>query len=428
MRGAILAIGDELTNGVTADTNSAWLAARLAERGIAVGEMRIAPDDRIRIAQAIAELTQSCNLLVITGGLGPTPDDLTREALGDVVAPGEALEVDERALGVIREFFGRAGRNMPPSNARQAERPRGARLLPNEVGTAPGLEVEWRSCRIVSMPGVPHEMKPMFERFASESLPGISRRVRAVHTFGIGESDLASRLGDLLGRDRTPVLGTAAGHGGVSVRAYGVAESDVGVERAFTEVERVAGAYAYGRDGMTLAMSLGQLLQSRNLTLALAESCTGGLLGGLLTEGAGSSAWLRGGWITYSDELKSAELRIAPETIARHGAVSRVVAVAMAEGALRRAAADIALAVTGIAGPSGGIPQKPVGTVYIACSLREGKSARTSVRHFQYMGERHEVRVRAAQSAMQMARFSLLGPAAESLPLLREFVSTGAPK
>lgn len=419
MKAAILAVGDELTSGLTADTNSAWLAARLRTCGCAVLEMRAVPDDRASIARAVADLAACHNLLCITGGLGPTPDDLTRDALGDVVRPGEELETDAGALAEIAGWFEKGGRAMPAMNARQAQRPRGASMLANDRGTAPGIELSWNRCLIIAMPGVPAEMKPMFERFAKRRLHGDPLVVRSVHTFGIGESDLAARLGDLLARGRSPQLGTAAGGGVVSVRGYATAAQAADLEQLLAEVERGAGPYVFGRDDATLAGSLAELLVKSNRRLATAESCTGGLLGALLTEVEGSSRWYVGGWITYSNAMKKSDLDVPRELIDRRGAVSPEVAAAMAFGALHRSGADIALAVTGIAGPTGGRPDKPAGSVFISCAQRREKHTEARTRHFRFVGEREAVRRWAALTALQIARLTLLGfePAT---PLLRE--------
>jgi len=422
MKAAILAIGDELTSGLTTDTNSPWLAMRLREHGVTAGEIRVVSDDRPIIARAISDLARERELLCITGGLGPTPDDLTRDALGDVVTPGIPLEIDAEALTAIERWFGRSGRVMPAMNARQAERPRGAAMLPNDRGTAPGIELVWHGCRVIAMPGVPAEMKPMFERSVQRSVQGEALLLQSVHTFGMGESDLATLLGDLLARGRSPQLGTGAGGGIVSVRAYGEEAQQTEIERTLKEVERRAWPYAFGRDDATLASSLATILLERGQSLATAESCTGGLLGAMLTEVPGSSRWYAGGWITYSNALKERELAISTELLEHAGAVSSEVANAMGEGALRTSSADLSLSITGIAGPDGGTDRKPVGTVFIACSRRQGDRIETRTRQFLFIGERDEIRHRSAQTAVQIARFTLLG-VDPAIPLLREVVN-----
>ncbi len=433
MNAAILSIGDELVTGLTVDTNSSWLAGRLIARGLTVVETRSVPDDRARIAQAIRELGVRVGALVITGGLGPTPDDLTREALGDVLTPGEPLERDEAAERLIERWFARTGRAMPESNRRQAQRPRGAVMIPNAHGTAPGIAAAWGEggCRILVMPGVPREMKPMFEENADACLPRDDRQVtviRSIHTCGLGESDLAQRLGSILSRDRQPQVGTAAGGSMVSVRIYArgpAAQAARDAEQTRREVEPILSPYAYGCDGESLPAALLRELAHRGLTIATAESCTGGLAGQLITSAPGSSAWYRGGWVTYSNDLKVACLDVPMAMIRAHGAVSEPVACAMAGGALRRAQSNLAVSITGVAGPDGGTEAKPVGTVWIGCGRTSGDAVETWARHFRFGGDREAIRERAARTALQMARWAALGVDRRT-PLLGEVVSTMA--
>ncbi|MGI9013188.1 MAG: 2-amino-4-hydroxy-6-hydroxymethyldihydropteridine diphosphokinase [Phycisphaerales bacterium] len=437
---AILAIGDELISGATLDTNSPWLSEQLAARGIDVVEMRAVGDDRINIATAITQLAQHASLLLVTGGLGPTPDDLTREALGDAVAPSEALEVDAAAEAHVENWFAGRGIAMPPTNRKQALRPRGASTLANPHGTAVGLCVKASSgCTIIAMPGVPREMRAMFLSAIEQIVPSersniIAKRF-AIHTQGIGESALAQRLGDLLARDRPASLehnssvelriGTTSNRGLVSVRIYARGNEDdiVAACRVIdTQVTSDAHPYVFGTNDHTLASVVGEILREREMLLATVESCTGGMLGSLITDVPGSSAWYRGGWVTYSNELKSACVEVDPRLIDTHGAVSASVAVAMAKGGCARAQADIALAITGVAGPDGGSIAKPVGTVFIACAHKD-QAAR--VHHFRFVGDRESVRLRAALTALQIARFALLGVDART-PLLGEVPRTVA--
>lgn len=441
-RAAILSIGDELTLGQNVDTNSAWLSARLAELAILTVEHRTVADDRTAIVRAITELASMIDVLMITGGLGPTDDDLTRDALGDALTPGQELMTDEGALDQLRNWFERRGRGMPRSNLRQALRPVTMRCLPNPHGTAPGLAGEsepvegGRTCLIFSLPGPPREMQPMF---ADHVVPAIRKSglVRddhvllsgAVQEFGMGESAAAQKLGDLMQRDRDPLVGTTASDSIVTarIRTTGPRETALRqINETIELVERAWHPYAFGRGDCSLSQSVGDLLKASRLTLAVAESCTGGLLGKLIVDVPGSSDWFKGGWISYSNELKTRCLDVDSALISKHGAVSAQVAMAMAQGALTHANSDWALSITGIAGPDGGSQNKPVGTVHIGIARRTSRGVETQSRHFLFTGDRGVVRDRSAKAALQMLRLALLGE--ESHPLLWETTSeTAAP-
>ena len=422
-RVAILSVGDELVLGQIEDTNASWLARELQQAGAMPGERRTVADDRAELARSIRELTQSHAVLVITGGLGPTLDDLTREALGDVVDPGAALVEDPAGVDHLRSWFEKRGRAMPASNTRQAQRPRAARLLDNPNGTAPGIAARvpvgatGASCEVFCLPGPPNEMRPMFTRCVLPAVKSDGRVVltAALHTIGMGESVLAERLGDLMVRGREPSVGTTASDGIVTirVRSSGAPEHARAAHDATVgECLARAGAIVYGRDGEPLAAVVGRMLAERGMTIATAESCTGGLLGAFITDIAGSSAWSRGGFVTYENARKVADLGVREATLAGHGAVSHETAIEMARGALARTGASIALATTGIAGPTGGSDAKPVGTVFVAIALRDGAAFS---RRFHFPGDRTTVRRRTAHLALACARFALLGDPTRAL-------------
>jgi nicotinamide-nucleotide amidase len=416
MRTAILSIGDELIGGETLDTHARWLSRELASRGLTPLEHRTVGDDRTLIARAIAELAARNDVLVITGGLGPTDDDLTRFALGDVVDPGEALVMDREVAARLERWFAGRARPMPEGNLAQARRPRPARWIPNPRGTAHGLAVEHDGCRIFVLPGPPAEMHPMFLEHVAAELPlvegGAVTLLETVHCFGLGESDAADRLGDLTQRDRHPQVGITVSEGIVTarIRATGVAAT-AAAEIADTRslVEQAWVPYAYGSGGVSLAEVVGELLRKHGVTLATAESCTGGLLGKVLVDVAGSSEYYRGGWISYANEMKECCLGVAGSLIETHGAVSEAVAIAMARGVLAKSSADHALAITGVAGPDGGTSSKPVGTVFIAHAGGSAGQDDVSVRRFRIRGDRGAVRDRSAKAALQMLRFAILG-------------------
>ena len=417
-RVAILSVGDELVLGQIEDTNASWLARELQQAGAMPGERRTVGDDRASLAHAIAELARSHDALVITGGLGPTLDDLTREALLDVVDPGGALVEDPAGVAHLLGWFEKRGRVMPASNIRQALRPRAARLLDNPNGTAPGLAVDAPSgCSVFCLPGPPNEMKPMCARFVLPAVRGESRVVltAALHTIGLGESVIAERLGELMQRGREPSVGTTASNGIVTirVRSTGAAEAArEALDATVRDCEARVGSIIYGRDGEPLAAVVGRLLAERGRTLASAESCTGGLFGAMVTEVSGSSAWYLGGFVTYANERKMQDLGVRADTIARHGAVSHETAIEMARGALERTGASLAVSTTGIAGPTGGSDAKPVGTVFVAVAERDGM---VHSRRFHFPGDRATVRSRTAHLALACVRFALLGEPARPL-------------
>jgi nicotinamide-nucleotide amidase len=426
MQAAILSIGDELTLGQHEDTNSVWLAGQLLARSIITVEHRTLTDDRTAIARAVAELTAVCELLLITGGLGPTADDLTRQALGDVLTPGEELVTDEQAVAEIERWFTGRRSTMPPANLAQALRPRTMRMLLNDQGTAPGLAGEHGGCAIYVMPGPPREMKAMFRDQVENELPAgeAGRRLvtETIRAFGIGESRAAQILGDLTERDREPIVGLTASEAIISARIRLMGEEQEArrlVEETATAIERLWRPYCFGRGETTLPKSTGDLLRAAERTVVTAESCTGGWLGKYIVDVPGSSDYYLGGWVTYSNHMKIAELGVSAPLLEEHGAVSDPVAAAMAEGALTRGGADFSLAITGVAGPEGGGPGKRPGTVFIAVARRHAEQVATLVRRFAFRGDRSAVRDRSAKAALQMLRFALLG-VGEDQPLLWE--------
>lgn len=432
---AVLSIGDELTLGQTLDTNSKWVSDRLVSLGVVVVEHATVPDDRVAIASALRRLARAADVVVVTGGLGPTADDLTRVGLSD--AMGDELIEDAEALATITEYFRARGSVMRDMNRGQALRPRRGACLPNPHGTAPGLfgvvEAGPRVVEVICLPGPPREMKPMFE---AEVLPRIRREpdrvviARAIHTFGLGESEIATRLGNWMDRERSPTVGTTASQGVVTcrIRYEGAsAGAAAGVAEAERAIRSAVGAYAFGVDGESLASVVLDQLRQRREMVATVESCTGGMLGAMLTDIPGSSEVYAGGWVTYTNELKSALVGVPRELLepGGPGAVSRETAEAMACGGLDRSGADHCLAITGIAGPGGGSETKPVGTVWIARASRGALAGeagtpghRVEARQLRFTGERATVRDWAVRSTLAMLRFWLIGE--RSARLMRE--------
>jgi len=552
MTAIILSIGDELVLGQTVDTNSPWLSQQLAAVGCRVLAHLTVGDDQQAIEEAIRESARRCDLLLVTGGLGPTADDLTRQALAAVMdAP---LELDPTWLAELEDFFRKRGRSMPLMNRIQAMIPRGATMIFNTAGTAAGIRAtlgggvgvqgsglsggiqegtevrrhdggsdeatkrrsdeggeagrkgteamandqvrspksermtngeirgptgNWqlatgncsptenppapstqhpalstqdsapstqhsapntqhsglstqdsalrtRRCEVFVMPGVPKEMRIMFER---DVLPYVRQHggrgvilSRTLHTFGLGESWVGEKLGELMRRDRNPSVGTTVSGGIVSLRINArfddPAEAARQVETTEAACRAVLGDLIFGADDVTLAQAVAALLKQHPLAqrwapaVCAAESCTGGLLAKYLTDVPGSSAYFRQGWVTYSNEAKISELGVRPQTLERFGAVSEQTVREMAEGAARRSGAPFALAISGIAGPEGGTAEKPVGTVCIALSAPHPQKAgelEVSARTFNMPGDRDMVRDRSAKMAMTMLRYRLLG-------------------
>ena len=442
-RAALVSIGDELALGQTLDTNTRWLSDRLFALGVRSVEHVTVEDDPARITAAFRRLAAESDVLIATGGLGPTADDVTREALAAAVR--DVLIEDESALASVRGWFAGRGAEMPAGNAIQAMRPSRGLCLENPNGTAPGLFLRFdeASCDVFCLPGPPREMEPMFE---SAVVPRIRREeglafgARAVLCFGLGESVVAERLGRLMDRDREgrglPVVGTTASRMVVSVRLRHTAPTDGEVRAALDDVESEVGALlgpaVFGRRDFTAGddtelgdafpASVIDLLRERSARLAVVESCTGGMLGELVTAVAGSSDVFAGGWVTYTNEAKTGLVGVDPGVIEAHGAVSADVALAMAHGGLVRGGflggARHCLAITGVAGPGGGSDEKPVGTVWIARASAEADGTISQeARRFRFRGGRAAVREWSARSALGILRLHLIG---ETMALLAE--------
>jgi nicotinamide-nucleotide amidase len=433
---AILSVGDELTLGQTTNTNSRWLAERLTSLGIITVEHVTVPDDEPALVAGLLRLASIAQLVIVTGGLGPTLDDLSRQALAQAL--GDSLIEDPLALEQVEAWFTSRGRAMPALNRVQALRPTRGISLQNLHGTAPGLYAVLGRADCFCLPGPPREMHPMFDAAVVPRLkppPGRTVATRVLHTIGIGESDLATRLGPMMKREGGDgvLVGTTASGGVVSVRLryegpLAPYDADHLLEKQMREVRVRAGAYVFGTADDTLPAVVLKLLQTRTERVGTVESCTGGLAASMLTDIAGSSNAFSGSLITYSNLLKQQLAGVDPSIFGPDGpgAVSRECALAMAQGGLDRLQTEHCLAITGIAGPGGAVPAngsrpgKPVGTVYIARASRQtgGGRVSTDVRHFTMNGDRHAVREWSAKSALAMLRLHLIG--AEELKLLRQ--------
>jgi len=400
----LLTIGTELLLGFTIDTNGAEIARALAAIGVRVVRRTSVGDTPDAIRDAVRDALARTGAVLTTGGLGPTRDDVSKSVVAELY--GMPLEFDPAIWQELVARFARLGRAPAPSNRGQAEVPRGATVLPNHWGTAPGLWFEGPPGVVIMVPGVPGEMRKLLEhevvpRLAARSQGSVIRS-RVIRTTGIPESTLAERLGEIE-RDVAPLtLAYLPGFDGVDLRlsAWGLAPDDADARLAAGTglLRERAGAFAYGEGDDDLAAIVLQRARAQRLKLGTAESCTGGLVGGRLTAIPGSSDVFMGGVICYSNELKTSLLGVDAGLIAADGAVSESVACAMALGAIRKLGVDLTVAVTGVAGPGGGSEAKPVGTVWLAVAGDEAVEAR----RIQIPGDRHNVRVRAAQAALAL--------------------------
>lgn len=403
---SILSIGRELLLGQTVDTNAAWLSAYASGIGYRMRRFMVIDDDLDSIISALRQLTADSDVLLVTGGLGPTPDDLTREGLAR--ASGVELVYHEELMEQVRARFARFGRPVTESNRAQAFLPAGAAALVNTCGTAPGVDCKIGRCAVFAMPGVPSEMKVMFE---SGVLPqmraacsGQVRYMKRFHIHGVGEGRVGEAIKDAAPLSPACDLGTMVNGGIVILRAMTFAPTLEEAEQktaAACEVLRQRFCDSiFAEDGGTLAESVVRGLIASGKTVALAESCTGGLVAAELVDVPGASAVLLEGIVCYSNASKTRRLGVDEQLLMRHGAVSREVVIALARGVRERGEADYGVAVTGIAGPGGGTPEKPVGTVWFAVATADGVYTMLN----KYIHDRAGNRNRAVNAALDFLR------------------------
>lgn len=415
MKACILAVGSEMLTPFRVDTNSLTITERLNAIGYDVRLKAVVADEIEELARVIDSAFAWADLIVITGGLGPTEDDVTRDAVALVL--GVDLDIDERVVDRIRLRFERRGMAMPANNRRQAMVPRGATLLDNPNGTAPGLWIERGRTSIVVLPGPPREMTPMLDVVIRERLTkkagdaGLFRRVLKIT--GRAESEVDATVQPIYSRwtaQPVPISTTILAVTGqielhLTATATNRADADAVLDAAVAQMRDALGVSLYSADGRNLETVVGELLRERRMRIAVAESCTGGLLASRLTDVPGSSDYVERGVVCYSNRAKTELASVPPALIEEHGAVSEPVARAMASGIRTAARTEVGVGVTGIAGPGGGSEQKPVGTVAIAVVVGE----ETRVRTFHFLGGREMVKFHSAQAAMNMLRLMLLG-------------------
>ncbi len=411
MKCEILSIGSELTSGQNLDTNSQWLSRRLAEVGVPVGWHTTIADDLDANVEAIAIACRRARLVLLTGGLGPTQDDLTREALAKVA--GVDLVFHEESLRRIQELFTRRGRTMPERNRVQAMFPAGAEVIPNDHGTAPGVWMTIGGATVAAMPGVPSEMYAMFKdrvlpRALQLGLGGGVLVQRKINTFGTGESHVEQKLFDLTRRGHVPEVGITASDAIISLRILAHAPTITEAEAQIVPVEQTIrerlGSLVFGVEEEDLQHAVLTLLAKHRKTLSVAESLTAGLVGDRLATVPGASDWFKGGVIAYDNRVKRDLLGVPQALLDEKGPVCAEVAEAMAAGCRRRLQTDVAVSTTGVAGPGALAPDKPAGLVYVGLAW-DGGVASVS---FSWLGTRQEVRSRTARLALNRVRLHLL--------------------
>jgi nicotinamide-nucleotide amidase len=408
-KASIVSIGNELISGQTLDTNAAYLSQKLLSLGVPVVSFYTVGDESPEIVRAFDSACSNADIVIATGGLGPTDDDITRQAFADFLEVGLVLHED--LLGQIEDFFARRQLRMPKINKIQAYIPAGADALPNSLGTAPGIMAIKQEKLFFVLPGVPSEMKQMFEDSVLPHLRRLTMKqavvVKKLKCFGAGESVIAEMLGPIMQRGRNPLVNCTVEFGVVTLHIVASADNSTTAEDMAQHQERtlrdILGELVYGTGEQTLAQVVGEELTRQGKTLAVAESCTGGTVTKLLTDVPGASKYFTYGWVTYSDKAKITQLDVNDGLIEKNGAVSEQVAEAMARGARKKAQTDYAIAITGVAGPGGGTEQKPVGLVYISVDCLRG----TDTQRYIFSHDRCFIRLRASQTALNMLRMKL---------------------
>ncbi len=405
----IIATGDEIRSGVLVDSNSARIAQELEIAGVTVCRHHSVGDDLNQLVDLFREVGHRSQVAVVTGGLGPTVDDLSAQAAA--AAAGVELALNPEALKIVERFFKKVNRPMTPSNRKQADLPKGAVVLDNPVGTAPGFTLSVDNCVFYFLPGVPHEMKQMLQ---NEVLPRIMESldgrqtfpmVKTISCFGLPESMVGEKMEGLSAQFPRLKLGLRAKFPEIQVKLYGQgsdrAQLDAQFEAATAWVRQELGRHVFSEDGKSMAAAVGELLQKKGATLAVAESCTGGLIAHRLTNVPGSSDYFLLSAVTYANSAKIDVLGVRPETIENFGAVSKETVAEMAQGVRRTAKATYGLAVSGIAGPGGGTPDKPVGTL---CTALSGPTETQAHRHHFTYGRRQMFKSMFAMAALDLLR------------------------
>lgn len=402
--GEIICVGTELLMGQTLNTNAQFIAERLSDAGVALRYSSVVGDNPRRLKEAVLSARSRSDIIIFTGGLGPTDDDLTKETVAE--AFGKKLTLHQKSLDDMAEYFRASGKSMPENNIKQAYLPEGCIVIENHNGTAPGCIMEDKGRYAIMLPGPPREMQPMLTDTVLPFLQGLSNAVmrsRVLRLFGIGESRAASLIDDIIKNQTNPTVAPYAKEGEVTFRVTASAEDEETAMRLLggtvNKIYEILGEYIYGEgDENSLANVCVKALRDRHLTVSTAESCTGGLLGRMITSVPGASEVYGFGFVTYANEAKERLLGVKHETLSAYGAVSAQTAREMARGAREKSGADIAVSVTGIAGPGGGTEEKPVGLVYVGVCDKNGCEAY----RFTHSGSRERVRDKSALCALDV--------------------------
>lgn len=409
MRAEILAVGTELLLGNIVNTNAQYIAKRLADLGIEVYHQGVVGDNPKRLMEAYTEAFKRSDLIITTGGLGPTKDDLTKEIAFDYFGKEAVLHKD--ILDNIEEYFKKINRDMVESNKKQAYFPMDVSILKNNHGTAPGCIIEESNKILIVLPGPPREMKPMFEDYVIPYLMKYQDGIlvsRVLRVIGLGESAVAEMIEDIIDKGKNPTIATYAKESEVTIRITAKTNIEEEAEKLITPVEeeirRRLGIAVYGKGETQIEEVVGKMLVDNKLTISTAESCTGGLLAGKIINYPGISSVFKEGVITYSNQSKIKRLKVKKEILEKFGAVSSQIAAEMAEGIAKSSGTDIGISTTGIAGPEGGSDEKPVGLVYIGLYIK----GEVKTKELHLAGDRQKVRNTAVIRAIEWLRRELL--------------------
>jgi len=406
----LISVGTEILLGSIVNTNAAYLAGKCADLGLSCYYQTVVGDNDARLRETLQKALERSDIVILSGGLGPTQDDLTKEVTSQVL--GLELTEDAHTKELIRDYMETRGLKVTENNWKQALAPAGARIVDNENGTAPGLIIEKNGKHVILLPGPPNELKPMFEKdifpYLNELAPGVIYS-RVVKVCGVGESIAETMIQDLIDAQKNPTIATYAKTGEVHIRVTAKAEDEKEAKKLVKPVVKELkvrfGNHIYTTDtDVTLEKSVVDLLEANHMTISAAESCTGGLLSARLINVAGASEVFKSGYITYSNKTKRKLIGVKRGTLEKHGAVSEAVAKEMAKGAAVLSKADVTVSVTGIAGPDGGSEDKPVGLVYIACQVR----GEVIVKEFHFKGDRNKIREASVAAALDLIRECVL--------------------
>lgn len=410
MNAEVLAVGTELLMGQIANTNAQYISNRLPQAGIGVYYHSVVGDNPKRLKDCLNIALDRSDIVIMTGGLGPTQDDLTKETVAELM--GRKLVLHDESLDKIKAYFAKTKRTMTDNNIKQAYLPEGCIIIKNNNGTAPGCIIESEGKVVIMLPGPPSEMKPMFEETV---MPYFQDKLdykidsRIIRIFGIGESAMEEKIIDLIEKQRNPTIAPYAKEGEVTLRITAQCEKQESADKLIlpvvNEIKKRLGNFVYSIEGNDMDIVVGELLLEKNVTLSLAESCTGGLIASRLTSIPGISQVFNRGIVSYSNEAKIENLGVKPETLSQYGAVSRQTAIEMASGVRKLANTDLGLSVTGIAGPGGGTDEKPVGLVYVALADK----STVYCKELRLWGSRERIRNSTALNAFDMIRRHVLG-------------------